>query len=348
MGKRALWLAAVAALSAGLPLAAQAGDEGWYLGIGAGANWLEDSDIGNPFGTGDTDIEFEIGWLAVLRGGYDYGNGWRTEIEVGYRDNDIDNTNPPNAFIGNNGDSNIFDAMVNVLYAFDTGTMIKPYLGAGVGVAHVEFDSNQSDEDTVFAFQGIAGLEYWVDDNVSLFGEYRYFGTDDPDFKVAGISFDADIDSHSALVGFRYQWKKPKPAPEPVPEIKRAVEEPPPPPPPPPAEEEIPRNFIIFFDWDQDVITPEALTILTEAADYAKRAGVARIVITGHADRSGSTKYNEGLSLRRANNASSELVSLGIPADVIAVFAKGETEPLVPTEDGVREPQNRRVEIVLE
>ena len=75
---------------------------------------------------------------------------------------------------------------------------------------------------------------------------------------------------------------------------------------------------------------------------------MARIVLTGHADRSGSTKYNEGLSMRRANNAMTDLIDLGIPGSSIAVFSKGETEPLVPTDDGVREPQNRRVEIVLE
>ena len=75
---------------------------------------------------------------------------------------------------------------------------------------------------------------------------------------------------------------------------------------------------------------------------------MSRVVLTGHADRSGSSKYNDGLSMRRANNAMTSLIDLGIAGSAIAVFAKGEADPLVPTDDGVRELQNRRVEIVLE
>ncbi|MBM3514834.1 MAG: hypothetical protein FJX59_14150 [Alphaproteobacteria bacterium] len=51
---------------------------------------------------------------------------------------------------------------------------------------------------------------------------------------------------------------------------------------------------------------------------------------------------------RRANTVKAELIRLGIPANEIAVMFKGESEPLVSTGDGVREPQNRRVEIVIE
>jgi outer membrane protein OmpA-like peptidoglycan-associated protein len=72
-----------------------------------------------------------------------------------------------------------------------------------------------------------------------------------------------------------------------------------------------------------------------------------RIEVAGHADRSGSPQYNMGLSRRRADNVAAELVRQGISRNEIAVTAFGETRPLVPTADGVREPQNRRVEIVL-
>lgn len=334
-------------MTAAVPFAAANadGDEGWYLGAGAGVNLLQDSDVGGV----NAEIESELGGMGIIRFGYDYGNGWRTEIEGGYRQNNVDEISNVNG----TGKTRNLDGMINVLYEFETGTMFRPYVGVGLGASNVRFDnispvggSRIDDEDVVFAYQGIVGGNIEIDRALAVFVEYRFLGTDEPDFATdAGTEVEADNYNHSALVGLRYKWVKPAPAPEPEPVIERAAE--PEPPPPPPAEE-IPRNFIIFFDWDQDVITQEAMGILTEAANYAKQAGVARIVLTGHADRSGSVGYNEGLSMRRANNAMSELVNLGIAQDAIAVFAKGEAEPLVPTEDGVREPQNRRVEIVLE
>jgi outer membrane protein OmpA-like peptidoglycan-associated protein len=75
---------------------------------------------------------------------------------------------------------------------------------------------------------------------------------------------------------------------------------------------------------------------------------VQRIGVTGHADKSGPDAYNMALSLRRANNVKDELVRDGVPAASIVVVGRGESQPLVPTADGVREPQNRRVEIVLQ
>jgi OOP family OmpA-OmpF porin len=347
MAKRALWLAAAMAVVA-FPLAAQAGDAGWYLGGGGGVNLKRDADVGR---INDT-IEFDLGWIGLARGGYDYGNGWRTELELGFRDNDVDKVDGVNG----SGSVNNLDMMIDVLYEFETGTMFRPYLGIGLGGSRVSYDgvspignSRIDDADWVFAYQGIAGTNIEVTPNVAFFADYRYLATDEPDLNSdRGTELEADEANHSVVVGFRYKWLSPKKAVEaPAPEIKRmAAEEPPPP--PPQVQEEIPRNFIIFFDWDKDGITPEAQKILEEAAQYAKQAGVARIVLTGHADRSGSSKYNEGLSMRRANNAMTNLIDLGIAGSSIAVFAKGETDPLVPTDDGVREPQNRRVEIVLE
>ncbi|WP_139323556.1 OmpA family protein, partial [Roseomonas sp. TAS13] len=63
--------------------------------------------------------------------------------------------------------------------------------------------------------------------------------------------------------------------------------------------------------------------------------------------RSGTPQYNMGLSRRRADAVAAELVRQGIQRSEITVEAFGESRPLVPTADGVREPQNRRVEIVL-
>jgi len=92
----------------------------------------------------------------------------------------------------------------------------------------------------------------------------------------------------------------------------------------------------------------ELKKIIETAADNAKKGNVTRIRATGHADRSGPEKYNMRLSMRRAQAVKAELVRLGIAEKEITLVAKGETEPLVPTPDGVREPQNRRVEILFE
>jgi len=106
-----------------------------------------------------------------------------------------------------------------------------------------------------------------------------------------------------------------------------------------------PRTFIVFFDFDSSALTKEANRILDSAAAYAKKGKKAKLILTGHADTSGDPKYNEGLSLRRSNAVWSGLVDRGIGAKSMKVFAKGESDPLISTGDGVKEPQNRRVHI---
>src|SRR5512132_3493961 len=108
-------------------------------------------------------------------------------------------------------------------------------------------------------------------------------------------------------------------------------------------------KFLVFFDWDKATLTPEARKIIASAADEYeyKKTGSTRIVATGHTDLSGSPQYNLRLSERRAEAVKAELVRLGVPAAVITTIGKGEEDPLVPTKDGVREAQNRRVEIVI-
>jgi OOP family OmpA-OmpF porin len=128
----------------------------------------------------------------------------------------------------------------------------------------------------------------------------------------------------------------PKPAP-------RAAT--PPPPPPAPAPEA--QTSLVFFDFNSAVLTPEARAIVRTAATNARRGTPTRIEVTGHADKSGPDAYNLRLSQRRAEAVQALLVSEGVGASNIGVAAKGEADPLVPTPDGVREPQNRRVEIVI-
>ena len=104
----------------------------------------------------------------------------------------------------------------------------------------------------------------------------------------------------------------------------------------------------MFFDFDKSTLTPRALDIVKEAANTAKSGQNARVTCTGHTDTAGPANYNMALSLRRANTVKNALVKEGVPATSITVVGRGETALLVPTRDGVREPQNRRVEIVIQ
>lgn len=108
------------------------------------------------------------------------------------------------------------------------------------------------------------------------------------------------------------------------------------------------QSYLVFFDFDKSNITPEAEAILRRAVQNVKSGAAAKITATGHADRSGTDEYNVRLSQRRADAVRSFLIREGITANQIQTAARGEAQPLVQTADGVREPQNRRVEILLD
>ena len=105
--------------------------------------------------------------------------------------------------------------------------------------------------------------------------------------------------------------------------------------------------FLVFFDWNKDNITPEAMEIISNVVQTKNNTGATRVSLVGHTDTSGSAAYNMGLSIRRANNVKAAMTRLGVPGGQISARGVGQTDPLVPTGDNVREPQNRRVEINL-
>ncbi len=111
------------------------------------------------------------------------------------------------------------------------------------------------------------------------------------------------------------------------------------------AKVESPKDYLVFFDWNKSTLTPEAKKIIADAVAYAKSTGAKAVKVTGFTDRSGSPQYNLGLSVRRAEAVQAEMARLGIPPANVQVEGKGEENPLVPTADGVREPQNRRAQI---
>jgi OOP family OmpA-OmpF porin len=133
--------------------------------------------------------------------------------------------------------------------------------------------------------------------------------------------------------------KGPPPPPPPV-----AAAPPPPPAPPPPAPA---RQFVVYFEFDKSDLTPEGARVVLDAANAYKQTGSARIAVTGYTDLSGTQRYNLALSKRRADTVRGALVRDGVPDGAIAEAWRGKENPAVPTPDGVREPRNRRVEIML-
>lgn len=115
----------------------------------------------------------------------------------------------------------------------------------------------------------------------------------------------------------------------------------------PPAQVPRQQAYITFFDWDQSTITPEGITVLKAVSDNVRNGGTVDIMVTGNADRSGTDGYNMALSQRRADAVKAVLVRNGVSSAVIVTIAKGDTQPLVATGPGVREPQNRNVAVVL-
>ena len=102
---------------------------------------------------------------------------------------------------------------------------------------------------------------------------------------------------------------------------------------------------MVYFPFDQYVITPEAQTVLQDVAKYANDGHATRETVVGYTDTSGSVAYNLRLSERRAKATADALVSLGIPQSNLDVSWKGKSDPAVPTGDGVKEPLNRRATI---
>jgi outer membrane protein OmpA-like peptidoglycan-associated protein len=144
--------------------------------------------------------------------------------------------------------------------------------------------------------------------------------------------------SHNIMIGFRYYlYHEPPPPPPYVP----------PPPPPPPMAPPPVKTFIVFFDFDKSNLTAEAQQVVQQAVRTAMTSGMVRVVVTGHTDTVGSQRYNQALSVRRANSVKAEMVREGLNANDIMTVGRSFNDPLVPTGPGVREPQNRRAVIDL-
>ncbi|WP_337185473.1 outer membrane beta-barrel protein [Phenylobacterium sp.] len=369
-----LKLLAGAAMAAAFAASAASAQTGWYGAVDLGYHWPESLEAtssnnaanGSPY---EWDFNQEKDWAGFARVGYQLTDNWRVELEVGYRGGDFDSVNGVNqAVIGlctpgvvrtaaapgcgaPDGDISSWTFMGNIIYDFLPGSTISPFLGAGIGANHVSVDvvgqfSNVTgaitaanpaiqnltidDSDTAFAYQGIAGLAWRVTDKLRVDLTYRYLSGGDIDFVSTGSGalqpgvFSGKYKDQSVTLGLRYIF---------------AADAPPPPPPPPAYEA---RQFIVYFPFDQYVITPEAQAVINDAANYASAGNATRVVVVGHTDTSGSPAYNVRLSERRAKAVADALVGAGVNQTALSVDWKGETMPAVATGDGVKEPLNRR------
>lgn len=319
------------------------------------------------FGYNQT-TNFSSGYNAGARAGYEWGP-WRFEGEYSYRNNGLSSFSgtigrfglPGTNFSGNTHSNAI---MANAIYDFTFGWPVTPHLGFGVGAVNVvqgvSFNGNAPPKSIIattgfgsvtdstwnFGYQGIAGIRYEITPIVALDIDYRYLAT--PGYTVtANCPFTLDgfrgCDGHrlSLKTGYSTQnilasltMKFGLPAPVAPP--------PAPPAPPPPAVHQV---YLVFFDWDRYNITPEGMQILEAAAAHFKAGAAVQIMVTGYTDLSGPPGYNQRLSERRANAVAVALERLGVPRNDMVVAGRGMNDPRVPTALGVREPQNRRVEI---
>ena len=355
MKLRHLLLGSVLALgSATAAEAAITTPTGWYLSLGAGANWVEDGRI-DEFTSGvlttTNQFSWDTGYIVAGAIGYDFGNNWRGEFEVAYRHNDVDRfcASFSQPTCGSTiGGANMWELsqMINVLYDFPVGGNWELSVGAGVGGNLVVFNPGPSGnfdssnlgvdaDDYVLAGQLIAQVAYRIAERWQLYLDYHFMFMDDPDLQdptQVSETWEIEKTEHSLLLGVRFDLQRegapPPPAASPV------------------APPESPKEFIVFFGFNKANLTGEAARVVADAAEAAQESG-APILIVGHTDTSGSQAYNLRLSLRRADAVKGGLIQNGVPAEMITVSGKGEDEPMVQTGDGVKEPQNRRAVIIL-
>jgi len=356
---------------------------GPYVSLGGGANFLPDekTDAAGLYGAGR--LRLKTGATALGSVGYGFGNGFRVELEGDWRRNDVRDYVTSQApydvrapFTGS-GRQRAVGGMVNVLYDLDIGSpYIYPYFGVGAGYQRVSLDDvtlSQAGTGSLLqadgtksglGYQGIAGLAFpvpWVV-GLSVTAEYRLLGTAG---RSSGMAYEAagtpplgEVGlpiagttrltrqvgrEQSALIGLRYELFQP-PAPPAPDGLAPATAISPPPPPAPQAA----RTYLVFFDWDRADLSGRARQIVAEAAQASTHVATTRIEVNGYTDLSGTAVYNQALSVRRARAVQAELVSDGVAPGEITLRGHGESDPLVPTAAGVREPQNRRVEIILQ
>lgn len=346
-------------------------DDYYYSGVQFGLGHAPDQTLrGRGPNTLNVDDDKKFGAMGGLFFGRNI-NKWRYELEYAVRHNSYKNadlTNPATLPL-TAGDrpadgsqvSNSF--MANAHYQFADLDGWKAYAGLGLGFAHMDIRNFSADNvliadsrDWEPAGQAMVQMAKDLGDMEFSMG-FRHFRTLTGKFGTEASGARYKFENNELFA--RLTWKfgaqsRPEPAPRPAPAPAPVVRPEPAPAPAPKPEPKpepkpvpVPGPFIVFFDFDESVITTDAASIIRNAAKTYRDFGVATIDATGHTDRAGRDAYNDALAMRRAEAVKARLIAEGVPASSIKISGKGETSPLEQTDDGVRNWQNRRVEIKL-
>ncbi len=296
-------------------------------------------------------VQWHGGFNAGARLGFAAGP-WRVEEEFRYQTNEAQWMINQGLRAGARHDYVASALLSNVIYDFPVLWFVSPHIGAGIGPVNLDATLSSgtlglvtTGSDWVLGYQAIGGLSYPITPTLSVELDYRYLGTTTPTFRTGknfvdggvpapGVKVASGYDSHSLVASLLVRFGAPPPP----------VAAPPMPPVGPIRDRAV---FLVFFDWDKDSITPEGMQIIRQAAAAFRAGAPVTIQVTGYTDHSGSPGYNQRLSERRANNVAAALSRIGVPRQQMAVGGRGENDNRVPTADGAREPQNRRVEIVF-
>ncbi|MBQ5470187.1 MAG: OmpA family protein [Acetobacter sp.] len=274
----------------------------------------------------------------------------------------------PMRSVSYHGRDQSYGGFANVLYDFDLErlfglrSIVTPFVGGGAGYLWQRYDdmgpvaaASITGVHGGFAWQGIAGVAF--DTGISglqITAQYRMIGQPgsfyNGSFNYGTGGGHANFDqrfNHQFIVGFRYAFhNQPMHITPPSPSLPAALAAAAAPAPVPA------RSYLVFFDWNQYALTSRARQIVVEAAHATTYVHTTRINVNGYTDSSAAPgpagqKYNYALSVKRARSVEAELIRNGVPASEIVIRGYGDTNPLVPTGPNTREPQNRRVEIIL-
>ena len=306
---------------------AQTGPNGPYVRVEGGLS--HPGDMSLRVGGVSSNVSRDEGFIGGLAGGYQFGP-FRAELNGDYSQNRVDGIRVGGTTLM--GHTANLSFMLNGLYDINIGMPIVPYIGAGAGATELRTNIGNK---WGFAIQPIVGVSYSITPQISVAGEYRYlYGVDEVKFGGATLT----NREHHFLLSATWHFGSPA-APPPAPVAA-------PPAPPPAAVAPQKQMFIVFFEFDKSSLTADGRKVV-DAAAAAYKSGKSGVAIAGYTDLAGTQQYNLALSKRRADTVKAALVRDGVPASAIDESWHGKENPRVPTADGVREPQNRRVEITM-
>ena len=367
-------------VAAGAIFSAGAND-GPYIGIEGGFNFERDQAVSG------SDFHFKNGLVGGVVTGYSFANGFRPELGLDYRSNDLKRITTGGITFNNvGGREDYYSAMGNLWYDIKTPTgffsVVHPYFGGGIGWGRLSLRDpsvggigGPNSFDSALTWQGGAGVGFDVARNLTLSADYRHVQT-----RAQTLDFGGDADARyradSAMLSLRYSFGSHPAKAIKVSEPVRAM--PPPALPPPPVDGDddgdgvpnsldkcpnTPKGFKvdatgciieqsvilrnINFVFNSDQLTTPAQETLNDVAAALIGQPTLNVQIVGHTDSVGSPNYNRKLSQKRAAAVSQYLVSKGVSAGNLQATGMGPSKPIASNDTEEGRAQNRRVEFVV-